>query len=138
MKTCEDLPENILDDKELKPLLNKQKSGIGIKAGKYLKKFMYLIFLAKMAFCFTSCVPGYIATEPVYVESTRPQTPSPLHIWIEGNWLFNRQSHTYVHEAGYWQKPNQNRKYVSGHWQKTPHGSYWVASRWQRQGYSRN
>jgi len=105
------------------------------KIGNYLKKFMYMTGFAGIALCFSACVPGYIATEPAYVENIRPLQPSPLHIWIDGDWLFNRQSHTYVQKVGYWEKPNQHRTYVSGHWQKSPRGNYWTAGHWQRQGH---
>jgi hypothetical protein len=126
MKTCEYLPKDVPQEIEI---------SVASKVGKRLKKFMYITGLAGITLCFNACVPGYIATEPSYVEYTRPQQPSPLHIWIDGDWLFNRQSHTYVQKVGYWEKPNQRRTYVSGHWQKTPRGNYWSTGHWQRQGH---
>lgn len=126
MKTCEFLPKDVPQTIEI---------SFALKVGKYLKKIMYLTGLAVIALCFNSCVPGYIATEPSYVEITRPPQPSTFHVWIDGNWLFNRQSHAYVQKSGYWEKPNQKQTYISGHWQKTQRGSYWVPGRWQRQGH---
>ena len=126
MKNNEDLQKKVTKVAE---------NGIVSKVSKHLKMFIYLIGFAGIALCFNSCMAGYVASEPAYVENIRPLQPSPLHIWIDGGWLFNRQSHMYVQKVGYWEKPVQGRSYVSGHWQKTQHGSYWVSGRWQRQGH---
>ncbi len=103
-------------------------------ARKSLKKFIYIMGFIGIALLANSCVLGYVATEPVYVESVRPSRPSNLSIWIDGDWVYNRQSHLYSRNAGYWEMPSQNRTYVSGRWQSGPQGKYWERGRWQRNG----
>ena len=85
---------------------------------------------------FKSCIGGYIATEPVYVQSPRPPQPSNLHIWIDGDWTWSRQTHTYVQRNGYWEKPRPNRTYVAGYWQTSPKGRYWKSGHWQKQNHN--
>ena len=98
-----------------------------------MKKFIYLTGLAGILFLLKSCnTTGYVATEPTYVEIARPERPSNLHIWIDGDWVYSRQTHTYMRKNGYWARPNHGRTYVSGHWQLTPRGRYWIPGHWQR------
>jgi len=97
-----------------------------------LKKFFYLICLTGTGLFFTGCEMGYVATEPTYTENVRPAQPSNLHVWVDGDWVYSRQTHGYVRNNGYWQQPSQGRSYVSGHWQTTPKGHYWTKGHWQR------
>lgn len=96
-----------------------------------MKKLIYLTSLVGLGLFVNSCSLGYVATEPVYVESVRPPRPSNLHIWIDGDYVYNRQSRAYVRNAGYWERPSQNRTYVTGRWQSNQHGKYWEKGRWQ-------
>lgn len=99
-----------------------------------MKKFFYLAILAVVMLVLNACsTMGYVSTEPAYVEYTRPARPSNLHIWIDGDWAYSRQSHQYVRKNGYWQKPSRGRTYVSGSWQRTPQGLRWESGHWQRQ-----
>jgi hypothetical protein len=138
MKNSDDLQKNVPDIITSIPLSEVVEIGVKGKVGKYLKKFIYLSGVVGMTLCLNACVPGYIATTPEYVVNDRPPQPSTFHVWVDGNWLFNRQSHSYVQKVGYWQKPHQNRTYVSGHWQTTPRGNYWSSGHWQKQGYKRH
>jgi hypothetical protein len=108
------------------------------KVGRHLKKFIYIASLAGMGFFLNSCLAGYVATEPVYVEYSRPARPSNLHIWIDGDWGWNNQRHSYVQRTGYWEKPRQGQTYVSGSWQTTPNGRSWSKGHWQRDGHQDN
>jgi hypothetical protein len=101
-------------------------------AFKSLKKFIYIIGFVGIVLLANSCALGFVSTEPVYVESARPARPSNMHIWIDGDWVYNRQSHIYARNNGYWEMPSQNRTYVSGRWQSGPQGKYWEKGRWQR------
>jgi len=105
---------------------------------KVFKKLIYLTSLAGIGLFLTSCASGYVATEPSYVEYSRPQRPSELHIWIDGDWTFNRQTHSYVQQNGYWAAPNQGRVYISGQWQTSPRGKYWSKGHWQKRGREEN
>jgi hypothetical protein len=97
-----------------------------------MKKLIYLTSLVGLGFFANSCSLGYVATEPVYVENVRPVRPDNFHIWIDGDWVYNRQSHAYARNTGYWAKPNPNSIYVSGQWQNGTKGKYWQKGHWQK------
>ncbi len=100
-----------------------------------MKKFICLFSLAGMLTLLNSCTTtGYVATEPTYVEYERPAPPSKKHIWVDGNWIYNRQTSAYDRRHGYWHNPTNGRVYVSGHWQVGPRGRSWVPGHWQRRG----
>jgi hypothetical protein len=108
------------------------------KVRKYMKMFFFISSMAGIGLFLNSCMEGYVATQPTYVEYSRPQRPSELHVWVDGDWAYNRSTRVYVQKNGYWQQPRQNRTYVSGHWQSSPRGHYWVSGRYQRQGHHGN
>lgn len=109
-----------------------------MKNMKLFRKLIVLACMSGMGIFLNSCASGYVATEPVYSEYSRPPQPSLLHIWIDGDWIFNRQTHTYVRQNGYWSQPQQNRIYVSGQWQTSPKGKYWTKGRWQKKEREEN
>jgi hypothetical protein len=135
MEKNKELQKAIHDALQLKPLLNAPETKSVSKVIKRLKKFIYFISLAGLGIIFNSCAAGYVASEPAYVEYDRPQRPSSAHIWINGDWGYNRQSRIYVQKTGYWQQPGRGRSYVSGHWQSTPRGSRWNKGYWQKEGH---
>lgn len=133
--------EVIHDVQETMPgqsLLTIAKIGVITKAGGRIKRIIILISLAGIGLFFNACTAAYVATEPSYIEYSRPQQPSTFHIWIEGDWVYNRQTQMYVQNSGYWEKPVQGRTYVSGHWQTTPRGKYWSKGHWQRKAREEN
>lgn len=132
MKTNENLQRDLQDVIQCESLSGTIETSFVEKVGMNLKRIIYVTSLAGMGLFFYACAPGYVATQPAYVEYTRPAQPSGLHVWIDGDWRYSRQTHAYERRNGYWEKPNQGRTYVSGHWQSTPRGQYWVAGRWQR------
>jgi len=100
-----------------------------------MKKFICLFSLAGMLMILNACTTtGYVASEPAYVEYQRPAPPSKLHIWVDGDWVYNRRSSAYVRRDGYWHNPTNGRVYVSGHWVVGPRGRSWVPGHWQRRG----
>ena len=134
MKKNEALQKDVPDEIKWEPLSGVSEIGVVAKVSKHLKKFIFIASLAGVGLCFNACTTtGYVASEPTYLESARPQQPSTLHIWVDGDWVYNRQSRNYVHNDGYWEVPNQDRRYVTGHWQSSPRGYYWVRGHWQRQ-----
>ena len=108
-------------------------TGLIARAGSHIKKIIYITSLAGIGLFINSCVAGYVDTEPAYVEYSRPPRPSEFHVWINGDYAWNNQTHVYVQRAGYWEKPRQNQTYVSGHWQTTARGKSWANGHWQRQ-----
>jgi hypothetical protein len=98
-----------------------------------MKKIFYLVSLAGMMFIMNACTTsGYVSSEPAYVEYSRPARPSDLHIWIDGDWVWSRQTNGYVRSNGYWHKPNRTRTYISGSWRVTPQGHRWDKGHWQK------
>lgn len=98
-----------------------------------MKRIIFLISLAGVLLLLNACsTTGYVTTEPAYVEYTRPERPSNLHIWIDGDWQYNNQTHVYVQKNGYWSKPSQGRTYQSGHWQSNPKGKSWSKGHWKK------
>ena len=102
------------------------------RVGSYLTKAFYIGSLVSVGLFFTSCEVGFVATEPVYVEHARPPQPSNMHIWVDGDWMYSRQTHSYSRRDGYWEKPHRGQTYVQGRWQSSPRGMHWSQGRWQR------
>jgi hypothetical protein len=122
----------------VEPALSSKVSGVFSRVGRPLKIFVYATSFVGIGLLFNSCMAGYVASEPSYVEYSRPPRPNNLSIWIESDWGWNNQSHGYVQRPGYWQNPRQGRSYVSGHWQTTPRGKSWSKGHWQSEGRQRN
>ncbi len=98
-----------------------------------MKKVFYLITLAGILFTMNGCTTsGYVSSEPSYMEYSRPERPSNLHVWINGDWIYNRQTHVYVQGNGYWQVPRNGRTYIEGRWQTKPQGHRWQSGHWQK------
>jgi hypothetical protein len=121
-----------------KPLLNNNGSDTYAKVGKYMKIFSYVVFMTGVALIFTSCMGGYVASEPAYVDYARPQRQYDNQIWIDGDWNWNNQTHVYVQKAGYWDKPRQGQSYVAGNWQTTQRGKSWNKGHWQKDARQKN
>jgi hypothetical protein len=133
MKTNEDLLKAVHNEIQSESLMNAAEISVTAKLQKHVKRFVYITSLVGVGLLFNSCIGGYIATEPAYVEISRPPQPSNLHIWIDGDWYWSNQSHNYVQRNGYWEKPRPNRTYVAGYWQTSPKGRYWKSGHWQKQ-----
>jgi len=97
-----------------------------------MKKYFYIGGIAGVGLLFNGCFPGYVSTQPTYTETYRSESPSNVHIWVDGNWHYNHSTQTYVHSDGYWTKSNHGRKFVPGHWKSTPKGHRWVNGHWTR------
>lgn len=66
------------------------------------------------------------------VAVVRPIAPSPRHIWIDDEWVWDARRGEYIVVAGYWAAPKFGHVWVPGHWKDTRRGSYWVAGHWRR------
>jgi len=96
-----------------------------------MKKIFVLACIVCMAFIFNSCVAGYVAERPNYIDGVRPNQPSNAHVWIGGEWGWNNRSHNYVQRNGAWRVPSRGRSYAPGHWNTNPRGNYWVRGQWR-------
>ena len=61
----------------------------------------------------------------------RPSCPSPNHIWIDGDWIWDNQSNQYVYVEGKWIIPNVGKVWVPGHWKNTQNGWFWKKGHWR-------
>lgn len=120
------------------PLSCPTKTSFMSKIGKHMKKVIFIGSLAGIGLFLNSCMAGYVATEPTYTEYSRPQRPSELHVWIDGDWVYNQTSHVYVQRNGYWTRPQQNRVYVKGYWNSTPKGKHWSKGYWHKKNHEGN
>jgi hypothetical protein len=138
MKNRKAVSENFQGAIQHESLLITAPSSANVKSKPYIKKIIFVVGLAGIGFFLNSCTAGYVATQPSYVEYSRPERPSERHVWIDGDWVYNRQSRAYEQRNGYWERPYQGRTYVSGQWQTTPKGKYWSKGRWQRKAREEN
>jgi hypothetical protein len=98
-----------------------------------MKKLFLLFSVAAMLLIMNSCTTqGYVSSEPTYIEYSRPTRPSNLHIWINGDWVYDRHSQNYVRKNGHWHKPSHSRTYVEGTWMSSSQGLYWQSGYWSR------
>jgi hypothetical protein len=138
MKTKDILTRKVQNEIRLEPQLIPEETNIFPQTIKPLKMLIFATGLVGMGLLFNSCMGGYIASEPSYVEYSRPQRLTETQIWIDGDWGYNRQSNVYVQKAGYWGNPRQGQTYVSGSWQTNAHGKSWSKGRWQSNGHRNN
>lgn len=103
-----------------------------------MKKIILIISLAAAAISLNSCLVGYVATEPTYVEYSRPARPNNTYVWIDGDYGWNYQRQVYVQKAGYWEKPRPNQTYKAGYWNQTPKGKSWSKGSWQKNSNGKN
>jgi hypothetical protein len=134
MKKNEVLQKNIQNDTK-GPSLNEEEKNHGFKIGRHLKKVVYIAGITGMGLFLNSCMAGYTANEPAYVEYARPARPSEMHVWIDGDWNWSSQSHGYVQHTGSWERQRPGHSYVSGHWQTSPRGRSWSKGHWQKEGH---
>jgi hypothetical protein len=78
--------------------------------------YSFLFLLASCLFMSCSGI-GIVRSEPMYVEIERPRQPNSSYIWIEGDWLWQKDTRTYKNSNGRWEMPKHNRQYVQGHWE---------------------
>ena len=96
-----------------------------------MKIFTNSILFLLATFLLMSCSGiGIVRTEPMYVEIERPRQPSSAHIWIEGDWIWQKDSRTYSNNHGRWELPQRSKKFTPGHWETRRKGKYWIHGRW--------
>jgi len=96
-----------------------------------MKNLTKSILFLLASFLFMSCSGiGIVRSEPMYVEIERPRQPNSSYIWIEGDWLWQKNTRTYKNSNGRWEMPKHNKQYAQGHWENRKKGKYWVPGRW--------
>lgn len=89
------------------------------------------ILIIVLGLIFSACRPAYVSVRPTNSVVERPIRPSVNHVWVDGDWVYNRRSHVYSRNESYWVKPNRGKKYTQGKWKSTQKGDYWVRGRWR-------
>jgi hypothetical protein len=137
MKKIEDLTNTLRGNKSESLLsLNEHKTNTNISRN--LRKIVLITGLVCTGIFFNGCMAGYVATEPTYRHADRPPQPGNSYIWIDGDWTYNHQTHSYVEHNGYWRQPSQGRTYVSGHFQSSQKGYHWIKGRSVKQNNQKN
>ncbi len=117
-------------------LIGRTVADTNIKMQKNIRKFLYLIIFTGFGMLFNSCAGGYgyVSSEPDYqFNYTRPESPAEGYIWINGDWLWDNSSRTYIRQPGYWTRPRTGRTYDAGRWASSPEGKYWIRGRWSKE-----
>jgi hypothetical protein len=71
-----------------------------------------------------------IKIRPVAPRVVRVVAPSPRHIWVEEDWLW--ENNNYVSRGGYWAAPPRyNAIWIKGHWKNTRRGWIWKPGHWR-------
>ncbi|MCB0508231.1 MAG: hypothetical protein R2739_01005 [Chitinophagales bacterium] len=74
----------------------------------------------------------YVKVKPMpVVVKVKPACPSPKHIWIDGDWVWNSKMNQYVYIEGKWVVPAYGAIWVPGHWKHANKGWYWVNGHWK-------
>lgn len=56
--------------------------------------------------------------------------PSPMHVWVEPEWVWRRDAYVYV--PGHWIVPRRpHAVWVPGHWAESPRGFRWRPGHWR-------
>ncbi|MHA4812412.1 YXWGXW repeat-containing protein [Flavitalea flava] len=71
---------------------------------------------------------GVVETRPAEVVYSRPITPGPDYIWIDGDWRWS--GGRYVWHNGYWGR-HRGRTWQTGQWQSSGHGWRWQRGHWR-------
>ena len=98
---------------------------------KTIKELSIPFVLSAMTLLFSACATVYVATEPTYTVVERPVRPGDTHVWVNGDWMWNRRSNSYVYHEGYWIVPRQGRTFIPGHWKRSRRGNYWSNGYWR-------
>ena len=62
----------------------------------------------------------------------KTKRPSTNHIWIDGQWKWNKKSNRYVWVNGKWSKPKHGYVWVAGSWKNLSNGFVWKEGYWRR------
>jgi hypothetical protein len=98
---------------------------------KYVSK---VIMLLAIAFSFTAAADAQIIVKvrpPAPVVRVRPVRPSPVHVWVGGNYV--SRGGRYEYTEGYWATPpRRGGVWVEGRWRHRGGGWYWIPGHWRR------
>lgn len=75
----------------------------------------------------------YVKVKPIpaKVVVIKPACPSPNHIWIDGDWVWDTHSNNFILTPGKWILHNAGYKWIPGHWKHSKYGWNWVNGHWK-------
>lgn len=77
-----------------------------------------------------------VINRPAAPHFHRGRQPSRHHVWIPGEYRWNRGG--YVYHPGYWAiPPRMGMQYIPGYWQPARNGGFvWISGFWNNGGFS--
>ena len=93
------------------------------------KSFTFLLIVLFISFSASSQI--FVRVRPFApIIKVRTVSPSPRHIWVDGNWVW--RGGNYVWEDGYWGLPAPGfHQYIPGHWKMKRRGWVWIPGHWR-------
>ena len=74
----------------------------------------------------------FVRIRPIAPVVVVPPIPSPRHVWIPGEWRWNRRRGEYIWRQGFYAVPKPGRVWIEGRWVEGPEGSRWEPGYWRR------
>ena len=96
----------------------------------YFYKTAFSLLLLLFVSVYSNAQRFVVRVRPAAPVAVRIASPSPRHIWVEGDWVWRNGN--YVYQPGYWHLPRGRERWISGHWKRTRGGWYWVPGHWAR------
>lgn len=95
------------------------------------KLFLNFILITAVVFSLSSCGPTgvYVSSRPEPPYYSRPISPNPSYVWIDGEWVWGGRQ--YVYRNGYWAPPRGHRVWVGGGWEQRREGWHWRQGHWR-------
>ena len=97
---------------------------------KYLSKITALLIFS-IAVTFAASAQFVIKVRPAApVMRTRPISPGPRHIWVNGEYVW--RGGQYVYTDGYWSvPPPRHSRWIEGRWKHRRGGWVWIPGHWR-------
>jgi len=79
---------------------------------------------------FSASAQIYVKVRPVIPIVVRTERPSPVHVWIDEEWV--EEGGNYRYSGGHWEAPPRpGERWYPGHWNHhRQYGHQWIHGRW--------
>jgi hypothetical protein len=88
------------------------------------KQLLAVAIAGSLAVTGCSVEGGYVESQPADIVYTRPLTPGPDYIWIDGDWVWSGGGYRW--HQGHWDRPRSGRAWTAGHWDHSGRGYHWT------------
>lgn len=93
-----------------------------------MKNYLIVAVIA-IAAIFSSCgTAQYVDTRPADVIYTRPVSPGPGYVWMNGDWYW--QGGRYTWREGRWDRGRLGHTWHDGSWTQSRRGWRWNRGHW--------